>query len=297
MFAALVGCSPVSISTPAASPTPIASENEAIVLADISDEPTRHIEEFQPLADYLAAHLGEGGVGEVKIAPDMPTMAKWIAAGEVDIYFDSPYPAMIVGDESGAQPILRRWKDNVSEYHTVIFARSDRGVKTLADLRGKTIAFEDNFSTSGYMLPLAHMTEAGLDLVEKAEATQQVASDQVGYFFDENGIQWVLSDRVAAAAVSSEDFAEIPEATRQQLIVLARTESLPRHLVMVSPKLDADRQAAIATILKNMDETAEGRAVLQQFEETAQFDDFPQGAEAALARMRSLYEQVERQDR
>ena len=38
-----------------------------------------------------------------------------------------------------------------------------------------------------------------------------------------------------------------------------------------------------------MDETEEGRAVLDVFL-TTEFDEFPEGADAALARMRTLYD-------
>jgi len=41
--------------------------------------------------------------------------------------------------------------------------------------------------------------------------------------------------------------------------------------------------------LLKMDEAEAGQAVLETFL-TTKFDEFPQGAEAALARMRTLYE-------
>ena len=58
--------------------TPILTASGIIVVGDISTEPAKRIERFQPFADYLAIQLNEIdiGVGEVKIAPDMETMAQ-----------------------------------------------------------------------------------------------------------------------------------------------------------------------------------------------------------------------------
>ena len=293
----LASCSsPSTPETPTPAETPSSTNtSNAIVLGDISNEPVRKVEKYQPFADYLATQLqGSGfGAGEVEVAPDMETMAQWLAEGKVDIYFDSPYPSLIVGELSGAKPILRRWKKGVAVYHSVIFSRTDSGVKTLDDLKGKVIAFEESFSTSGYMLPLAHLTEAGFQLVEKSSAQSSVALGEVGYLFskdDDDSIQWVLSKRVAAAAVGAPGFLKIPEETREKLTVLAETESLPRQLVMVSPTLTAEQVTAFQAALLAMDETAEGKKALEGFERTAQFDEFPEGIDQALTRMRELYE-------
>jgi phosphonate transport system substrate-binding protein len=110
---------------------------------------------------------------------------------------------------------------------------------------------------------------------------------------DENAVQWVISGRVDAAVVDSGVFSEIPEETQDQLTVLAETEALPRHVVIVSPTISEELRDAIHDILLAMDESEEGQAVLLAFEETAQFDEFPGGADAALERMRELYELVQ----
>jgi phosphonate transport system substrate-binding protein len=247
------------------------------------------------LADYLAAHLDTYGVSvKIKLAPDLATMARWMQAGEVDLYFDSPYPAMIVSDQSGAQPILRRWKGGDAEYDTVFIARANSGLSSLADLQGQVIGFEDNFSTSGYLLPKTYLLRAGMHPVEKPDPQAAVAKDEVGYVFTldaDNTVQWVLSGRVVAGAIDSRAFADIPSESRSALTVLAETEKVARHVVMAQANMEPALLSAIKTVLLDMDQSAEGQAVLKAFEKTAKFDEFPTTAD--LNRMRQLYELIQ----
>ena len=296
LLVTLVGCgaeaAPILASEPPAPPP----ATGAIVLADISDEPVKKIKRFQPLADYLASHLSEFdiGVGEVKIAPDRETMASWLASGEVDLYFDSPFPAMVVSNQSGALPILRRWKGGDAEYYSVFFARTDSDLVSLDDLKGQVIAFEEPNSTSGFMLPMVHLLKAGLNPVEKRGLDAHPAEDEVGYVFsrdDESTIQWVITGRVVAGVTDSRSFRKLSEETRSTFNVISETEAVARQVVVVHPNMDSALLDTIESLLVDMDETNEGRAVLDKFK-TTQFDAFPAG-DATLARMREMYQRVQ----
>ncbi|MGK7917144.1 MAG: phosphate/phosphite/phosphonate ABC transporter substrate-binding protein [Prochloraceae cyanobacterium] len=272
---------------------------KVIVLSDISSNPGKKIRRFQPLADYLAANLSqfEIGTGQVKVAPDLATMVQWLKEGKVDLYFDSPYPAMRAIDASGAQPILRRWKGGDADYYTVIFTLKSSGISSVSELKGKMMALDHRFSTSGYMLPVTYLLKAGLNLREKNSASATVAAEEVGYVFsdeDENSIEWVISKKVAAGAVDSKTFAGISEEVRSQTTILAQTEKVARNVVMVRSDMEPELLEAIKTLLIGMDKTAEGQEILKQFANTAKFDDFP--PQESIQRMRELYEQVKSQE-
>ena len=277
---------------PTASPTPA---RPYLVLGDISsDDPAGATEEAQPLADYLAAQLVDYGIteGRVRIASSIDEMADLVANGEVDLYFDSVYPATAVSDKTGAQMFIRRWKSGVAEYHTVIFTTTTSGIMSLADLPGHTFGVEDDYSTSGYMLPLAHLRMNGLNVMAgTGDAGETVPSDQIAYVFtggDEDTVQWVLDGRVDAGGVEDGTFDEIDPLDRDQLVVLAESESLPRHVGVARPGIDPALLQALTDLLLNADQTDGGRQALQAFSETTRFDEFPQGLEAATERIREL---------
>ncbi|NEQ82927.1 MAG: phosphate/phosphite/phosphonate ABC transporter substrate-binding protein [Moorea sp. SIO2I5] len=297
LLTSLVSCTqPAEQSNPSLEPSTISEDTKVIVLGDISKNPAKKIRRFQPLANYLADKLSQFDIntGEVKIASDFPTMISWLKEGEVHLYFDSLYPAMRINQESGAQPILRRWKRGDAEYHTIIFTMKDRGIKSLADLKGKKVAFDDRQSTSGYMLPMAYLIEAGLKPNEKGSASDVVAANEVGYIFsddDENTIQWVISSKADAGAVDNQTFEQVPKEVKDAMTILAETDKVPRQVVMVPGNMDPELMAQLKSILSTMHNDPKGKEVLTKFQKTAKFDEFPtlQG----LERMQQLYNIVE----
>ncbi len=294
---ALASCggksTPVATDVPAVAP----AQTHAIVLGDISDDPAEVIEGTQPLADYLAVHLADYGIteGQVRIATSTEEMAQLLEKGEVDLYFDSTYPATLISDQSGAKIILRRWRFGVEEYKSVIFASTASGITSVDQLPGHMVAMDAPYSTSGFLLPAVYLTENGLTLVGKKSTGDPVKSDEIGFAFsydDENTLQWVISGLADAGVTDDFHFdVDFPEEARNQLVELARTESTPRQVAVIRSGLDDELVQAIIRVLTSMHEDKDGQAALEPFQ-TTKFDTFPNGIESATARMREMMELV-----
>ncbi len=83
-----------SDATPAVPSTPAAQR--VITIGKVSDKPADIIDEYQPLADHLAASIRDFDVGWVQVAGDLETMAQWLSLGKVDIYFDNIFACTIM---------------------------------------------------------------------------------------------------------------------------------------------------------------------------------------------------------
>jgi phosphonate transport system substrate-binding protein len=250
-------------------------------LGSISMEPADENKKFLPLADYLAKHLQSEGIdqGKVVVAKSIPQMAAFLREGKVDLYIDSPFPSVAVSRLSRSQFLLRRWKKGVGEYHSVIFARTDSGIERLADLKGRIIAFEEPFSSSGYFLPKMVLAEAGYRLVRLQEIEDPVSRDDIGYVFsndDENTMIRVLRGKVAAGAMDQENYVKLAKNSLDRLKIVHRTFSVPRHVVNYRADLPASVVARVKALLLDMEQSEEGKAVLHAFEKTTKFDELPE---------------------
>lgn len=99
-------------------------------------------------------------------ASDYTGIAQAMAAGQVDIaqVGASNYANLRAMMGDGVMPILTMQEvDGSLGYYSVMFARSDSAIRTLDDVRGKSIAWADVGSSSGYLVPRHFLRKQGLD--------------------------------------------------------------------------------------------------------------------------------------
>lgn len=204
-------------------------------------------------------------------------MAALMRAGQVDLYIDSLFPTLAVSRLTGSKLLLRRWKNGSAEYQAVTFARKDSGITRLEDLKGKMIAFEEPYSSTGYFFPKLELLKRRLRLAAKRQSSDPVGADEVGYVFsrgDTNTVFWVLNGAVAAGAIDGDKYLRFAKSL-DGFRVLSETRPFPRQLVSYRRNLPAKLVGKIRQILLAMPQTDDGAKVLKDFENTTKFDDIP----------------------
>ncbi len=116
---------------------------------------------YRPLAEHLAKQLGR----PVKLytVDTWEGLAKSLAAGETDIALMGPWGYVLANHVAGAQAVASILYDGKPEYFAIMVTHPASGIKSIKDLKGKTFAFGDKGSTSGYLIPYHHFQKNGID--------------------------------------------------------------------------------------------------------------------------------------
>ncbi|MEF8730692.1 MAG: phosphate/phosphite/phosphonate ABC transporter substrate-binding protein [Candidatus Accumulibacter meliphilus] len=116
---------------------------------------------YRPLADYLSKKLNRPV--ELRTVDSWEGLAKSLANGETDLALMGPWGYVLANHQAGVQVISTILYDGKPEYFAITVTSPKSGINTLADLKGKTFAFGDKGSTSGYLIPLHHFMIQGID--------------------------------------------------------------------------------------------------------------------------------------
>ena len=107
------------------------------------------------------------GVPTRVFAPaDYNGVIEGLLGGNLDMAWLGPsaYAKVYLTDPEAVEPVLVKVNtDGSFGYYAVGFARVDSGITSLEDAKGRSFAFGDPNSTSGYLIPNFEMIQAGID--------------------------------------------------------------------------------------------------------------------------------------
>lgn len=275
---------------------------QVLVVGRVSSDPKNAVPRIEGLVSYLAAQLGSFGIrkGEALVAWDNDQMIRYLREGRVDLVSETPLSAVRFEKDAGAEIFLREWKKGVSQYHTVFFVRRDSSIRSIADLKGRLMAFEDAGSTSAFLMPLAVLHRAGLETVELSGPGSSVPAGQVGYAFANTEVNipmWVIRGLADAGVLSNLDWDDLdrnPSSAHKELRVFYQTPPFLRSTMLVRAGLSRDLKEGIAKVLLGMHETAEGEAALNTYYKVSKYDRIEGEVSESLQQARDDYAFVER---
>lgn len=275
-------------------------QRHILVLGRISDDPKTHYEQLKPLLDYVVPRMADVGIreGRVLMARDAQQMASYLRRGQVDWVSETAASAMLLQQRAGARPLLRTERDGVGSYHTVFFVRRDSGLARLEDLRGHSVAFQNNASTSAYFVPAIELLRHRLSLSLLLSPMDKPSNGSVGYVFARSELNvgaWVHKRLVDVGTMSDVDWnnpARLPPSYRRDLRVIHSTAPVPRALEMVRGDLDPAVQARLREVLIEAADDPRAGPALRAFFRTTRFTPLDAEAQRTLDRLRVGVAQV-----
>lgn len=100
---------------------------------------------------------------DLKMGDSYNAVIEGMVAGHIDVAFFGPVSFDEARRRGAAELLAVEETEGSSVYHAGIFHRADSGMKSLADLEGKSLAVGDPKSASSFQYPLAMLLDAGID--------------------------------------------------------------------------------------------------------------------------------------
>ncbi|MFS2007738.1 putative selenate ABC transporter substrate-binding protein [Duganella sp. CT11-25] len=137
------------------------SADRVFRVSAIPDEaPTELQRKFKPLGEYLEKKIGM----KVEFTPvtDYAASVEALINKKVDMVWFGGFTFVQANDRSKGQitPLVQRAED---EKFRSVFITTNKGINSLADLKGKTLSFGSESSTSGHLMPRSFLLAAKID--------------------------------------------------------------------------------------------------------------------------------------
>lgn len=127
--------------------------------------PAERSENVQRNAEVLARMIEERAGMPVKIfvAQDYSGLVEALRSRNIDFAFFAPVSYVFAERLAGARVLLKAERKGRPYYFGCIITNADSSYRTLADLKGRDIAWVDPTSASGHLFPKAALIESGIN--------------------------------------------------------------------------------------------------------------------------------------
>jgi phosphonate transport system substrate-binding protein len=245
----LTSCGP---KTPA-----LGTEENPIIMSFV---PSGDTQEIIASGDQIAQMITDktGLVVKANVGTDFAAVREAMGAGKAHIGWLNTFNYVLAHEKYGVDVSLVTVRFGTSTYTGQIIVRTDSGIGSLADLKGKTMCWVDPNSTSGYIIPRIYMKANGLDPDTDFADTVEAGSHN-------NVVTAVYNGDCDAGAVYSDarssiekDFPDV----KDKVSILATTTDIPNDGVDFAKDFPADLREKIVNALLEIAGSEEGVAAL-----------------------------------
>ncbi|WP_152393426.1 phosphate/phosphite/phosphonate ABC transporter substrate-binding protein [Paenibacillus guangzhouensis] len=223
----------------------------------------------KPLEKLLGDRLGIPV--HVTVSPDYNTIVEAMSSKQVDVGFLPPNAYVLAHDNKKAADLLlqaqrfgvedatgKATTEKVDFYKAMIVVPKDSPIKTLEDLKGKKIGWQNVTSSAGYVYPAAELKKAGVD-PDKDVTGITIKGHDAALMALLNGQVDAVANFQDARNTVLNDVPDIFEKTR----VLHYTAKIPNDTVCVRNDMDQSWRDKISQAFIDITNDAEGAKIIK----------------------------------
>ncbi|MCI9174155.1 MAG: phosphate/phosphite/phosphonate ABC transporter substrate-binding protein [Lachnospiraceae bacterium] len=222
----------------------VKGENDIVIGINPFTSPNDIKNMYQPVLARIFDSLGLKA--KIIIVKDYNALGEQIREGRIDGGWFSPFAYITAAEMTPLIPVATPLINGKDYYNGYIITRKDSGIETLADLPGKTFAYVDKNSASGYLYAKHSIKEAGLDpesiFLHVAFAGSH---DQV--------IQGVINGEFDAGATYNEAYDKAQNAGTDMsgIRIISTTGNIQKDAIAFSRNMDPERIRQIQNAFVN----------------------------------------------
>ena len=244
---------------------------------DLRLGPKQEVRVYLPFLHYLEQNVGNSF--SLRFTEKYEDTVENLGKGITQFAALGPVNCVIAKKRYGAGCLVMGLNsDGKPEYRSVIFTRRDSPLHSLKDLKGKTFAFGDRFSTQGHVIPRKMLEDVGITM-----------EDLRAYVFTNshaNTARAVLNGEYDAGAIQDNLAKRL--INEGKIKILATSKPYPSSLICFNKEVDLVILKAVKTALLSFEPGGTHREFLVDWDTTEMPNGFTEYRERSLKEIEKL---------
>jgi phosphonate transport system substrate-binding protein len=223
---------------------PVAAQTSLHLVLTPSQKPTDLLaagEEFGKVLGGLA-----GVPVRVTVASDYAAVIEALRNRTADLAFVHPGGYVLASREAKARIVVRNLWHGKSSFTSRVYVRRESNIRSVEELRGKTIAFVDPASSSGYIYPMVLLIQKGLVKNRDPKTFFKEVTFSGAHDASMRALLNGHVDAIASFDNAREQYLKDP-AERERIVFVAETPEIPEAGITARDGLDP----ALVTRVRN----------------------------------------------
>jgi len=257
-----IGNTPEPQETPAPTPLPTVAviDREPLVLASIPFEnELKLLEAWQLLADYLTEQTGIPV--KLDIENSYKEIIEGLASGNIDMANTGGFVYLKAHEEQGVIPLVKPISISTGEafYKSYIIVRKDSGITHISQLKGKKFAFTDRESTSGYLVPVSMLFEAGAESLNFFSECIFAGDHDSAFLAVYNGY-------VEGAGISNFAFIKGKDERLKDIEVIKESDPIPTGPIVIRSDMNKEDAEKLKEAFLKIGRTEDTKELIEQLQ-------------------------------